>query len=168
MVSLSIHNKCNQFCVFCNTQMLLHKKIWQEPTKQEIIKQVEDAAKKTDNINFTGGGEVTVLPYLPELIRYTKKLGVNKVGIETNGVLLSLLEYVKKLKESGLDYCGVSLHSHKEAVSDWITQSPGTFKHTICGLQNLQKEGIKIEYILQLHLATRFGKSIGCSFRHSS
>lgn len=147
MENLNINNKCNQRCVFCNTQRLLKYNAWKETTTEEIIDQLDNVTNKK-NVNFTGGGEVTLLKNLPRLIQYAKKIGIQEVGMETNAVLLSYKDYVKKLKASGLDYCIVSLHSHKEDISDWITQCPGSFNKTIKGLENLQDEAIKIKCIL--------------------
>ncbi len=148
MVNLMIHNKCNQFCVFCNTQKLLQDNIWKDTDKVEIVKQLENAAKKDTEVNFTGGGEPTMLKDLPEMIKYAKSLGIEKVCIETNAILLSYIDYVRKLKESGLDYCIVSLHSYKEGISDQITQTPGGFKYTIQGLKNILRADIKVRCIL--------------------
>jgi len=154
MINLTIHNKCNQFCVFCNTQRLLLDKVWKETTKEDILKQIQDAAKKNDVVSFTGGGEVTMLKDLPGLIRYAKSLGIKEVHIETNAVLLAYPDYTRKLKDSGLDYCIVSLHSHKEEISDFLTQKKGSFRYTIKGLSNLIKENIPIKTVF--HTITKF------------
>jgi MoaA/NifB/PqqE/SkfB family radical SAM enzyme len=148
MANLMVHNRCNQCCVFCNTQKLLREKVWKETTKEEVKEQLQQAAKVDSTVLFTGGGEVTMMHDLPEMIAYAKGLGVKEVGVETNAVLLSYLSYARMLKQSGLDYCVVSLHSHREPVSDWITQTPGSFKLTLEGLGNLQREEIEIRRVM--------------------
>jgi pyruvate-formate lyase-activating enzyme len=144
-MNLAIHNLCNQNCIFCQTQKLIHDKIWQETTEDDVLNQIREVARKSGEISFTGGGEVTMLKHLPELIHEAKQLGIQKVSIETNAVLCAYDNYAKKLKESGLDSFVVSLHSHKEQVSDFITQKPGSFRLTIKGINNMAKLGIKLE-----------------------
>jgi len=155
MVNLSIHNKCNVCCIFCNTQKLLRDRIWKETTTSEIRDQLKGNAC-ADVVNFTGGGEVTLLRELPELILYAKRLGIREVGMETNGVLLSYPDYVSRLKESGLDWCTISLHSHIREISDAICQTDGAFDLTHKGMKNLQEYGIHIESILHTITALNY------------
>ena len=139
---------CNQLCIYCANPRLLKNRQAKATTKKEIIERIEKAANTSDFVCFTGGGEPTMEKKLPYFISYAKKLGIQKVGIETNGMLLCYPEYTQKLKEHGLDYCVVSLHSHKEHISDKITQVKDGFKCTINGLENLKKEKIRIACIL--------------------
>lgn len=147
MINININNKCNQFCVFCETQKFLSENNWKSTTDGDIKKQIEEASKKSSSINFTGGGEPTMVKKLPELIRFAKFLGLKSVCMETNGLLLSYFDYLKKLKDNGLDSCIISLHSNKEEISDLITQKPGSFKLTIKGMNNLIKLNIPIRSV---------------------
>ena len=151
-----IHNRCNQRCIFCNTQQLLQKGIWQETPDTEIRKQIKEASQKDSSVLFTGGGEVTMLKNLPELIAYARSIGMTSIGIETNAITLSYPSYTKALKASGLTYAIVSLHSHLAGVSDEITQAPGSYSLTMQGIQNLQKENIEISCVLHTLTSLNF------------
>lgn len=148
MINLQINNKCNQFCIFCNTQKLLLDKTWKETTFEEIIKMLKEGIKKSDSVNFTGGGEATLNKNLPQLISYAKFLGYKHIFIETNGMLFSYNKFAKKIKKSGLDYFVVSLHSHKSEISDKITQTKGGYEKTIKGIHNMQTLGFDVIRIL--------------------
>ena len=97
MINLNIHNKCNQRCIFCNTQKLLTDKIWKETTTKKILKKIKKNIEKSDTINFTGGGEATLIKELPQLIKYAKLIGYKKICIETNAMLFSYFSFLKKL-----------------------------------------------------------------------
>jgi MoaA/NifB/PqqE/SkfB family radical SAM enzyme len=146
MANIVMFSPCNQRCLHCANPLLVGKEII-ESHKEDILSQIKDVAGRV-SVCFTGGGEPTMLEYLPELISYAKGLGMRQVGIETNGVKLGDAEYTRLLKDSGLDYCKFSLHSHIEAVSDRITRQPGSFGATLNGIENARKEGIAITSVL--------------------
>ena len=158
MADTIIHNRCNQRCLFCQTQELLRKGIWEETADDDIRKQIRDIAQYDYSIKFTGGGEPTMVGNLHKHISYAKSLGIEKAFIETNGVLMSYMPYVEKLKTSGLDGCIISLHSHIAGVSDHITQAPGTFKHTIRGIENLNRANIPITCVYHTITKSNFSQ----------
>ncbi|MBI2134848.1 radical SAM protein [Candidatus Woesearchaeota archaeon] len=147
-VNLQIYNKCNQSCFFCQAQNWIKEGKMTETTEDAIRKRIEKAAYEGNSVLFSGGGEATTLGDLPGLIRYAKSIGVKETVLETNAVRLSDVDYANELKNSGLDRCIVSIHSHKAEISDAITQAPGTFIETIKGMKNIIEVGIKFDAIL--------------------
>ena len=81
------------------------------------------------------GGEPTIHRDLPEMARYCSELGL-KVGLITNGRMLSYRPYLKALVGFGLEYVYCSLHGPKE-VHDAMVASPGAFKQTLLALKLL-------------------------------
>jgi MoaA/NifB/PqqE/SkfB family radical SAM enzyme len=148
MSNIMIRNICNQNCIHCPNPQLIKRGVFKRTTDEEIIQQIDQAREKDNHINFTGGGEPTMNRKLPQLVRYAKKIGIESVSLETNGVLLSYPDYTRRLKESGLDSCIISLHSNKAQVSDTITQMKGGFGHTLEGIKNLREAGIRLNSIL--------------------
>jgi len=139
-----IYNICNQMCVHCANPYIVTTDRTKESTEQDIIDQIDSA---TDFVLFTGGGEPTMVMNLPEHIEYAKAKGL-RVGVETNGMLLAYPEYAQKLKDAGLDYYIVSLHSHKAQVCDRITQVPKSFDLIIKGMKNMEGLGIPLTTML--------------------
>jgi MoaA/NifB/PqqE/SkfB family radical SAM enzyme len=125
----------------------VEKGMIKETSREEILRFIEAAANQPE-ILFTGGGEPSMLKELPFFISYAKQVGIKRVGMETNGMLFAYESYTKKLKESGLDFCIISLHSHHPDIADMIVQKQGSFTHTINGMRNMEKEGIQISSIL--------------------
>ncbi len=132
--------KCNQNCVFCNVKYNFKTK-----TTIEAKKEILSLAKKYPkiHISFTGG-EPTLRNDLLELISFAKKRTTSRVEIQTNAMRCSYEHYVMGLKKAGLNGAFVALHSHRESISDELTRTPGSFKLTIKGLENLLNENIAV------------------------
>ena len=135
---MQITRKCNNECIFCSNPAF---------DKEIDINEIEKRLyfyknKKINEIVFSGG-EPTESPILIEAITLAKKLGF-KSKIITNGVNLSDLIYVKKLKKAGLEHIHISIHSHISEDSDFLTSKKGHFKKTIQRIVNCTKEGLDV------------------------
>jgi len=149
MVLINLNMPCNQDCLFCQRSSFLENNPQEEPLpSEEVKKQIIES--KDSNVIFSGGGEPTLREDLCDLMKFAKNQGKEEIMLETNGVKLEKEGYVKNLKNAGMNHCVVSLHSHKEEISDKITCAPGTFIKTIKGLENLKKENIRISIIYTL------------------
>jgi len=87
------------------------------------------------------GGEPTLLPELPELVRYADGLG-HIVGMNTNGRRLVDAALVGRLAGAGLNHVQVTLESHLAEVHDAMVASPGAFEETIAGIRNALAGGL--------------------------
>lgn len=101
--------KCNQKCIFCFERDIHFTK---RDLSLNAIKRIIVKAKKDGftYVNFIGG-EITLVAWLPEAIRFIKKNNM-KVGIVTNGTMLCNMNYTEKVIRAGLDHIEVSFHSH--------------------------------------------------------
>ncbi len=146
---ISMDPKCNEDCVFCITKGE-NKDNFGEMSKdeaKETIKKFMDFGVGEKRIVFTGG-EPTLRNDLPEVIEYSQQFdNLFSISIITNGVRLSDEKYLNMLinvdKKDKVGFC-VSLHSHKEKISELLTNSKGTFKKTISGIENIIKKGKRI------------------------
>ena len=141
---VAITYRCNLKCKFCyagcnlttnpisnNSEMTI------EEIKKILWKIYHQA--KVPSTSFTGG-EPTLVPQLPELIRYAKNLGM-RVNLITNGTLIDK-NLAKKLSENGLDSAQVSLEGITAETHDKIVQNRGAFVKTVQGIKNLKDVGI--------------------------
>lgn len=87
-------------------------------------------------INF-GGGEVTMVPWLFEIVAFCHDLGF-KTNIATNGYLVDEAK-AKKMAESGLDYINISLDSINESVHDELRGVKGTYVRAINAIDLINK-----------------------------
>ena len=99
MPVIPITSACNLDCPICYTvnknedAHMLSKESFQK-TLDHITKHGEEV----DIINFTGG-EPTLHPELPELLRMARRAGIRRLTISTNGLRLKDEAYVKELAE---------------------------------------------------------------------
>lgn len=140
MSYIELTNECNQNCLFCNRP---REKLFRLSTI-EAKKIIDILKKKTTCLIFTGG-EPTIRDDLPELIKYAKEVGIERVEIQTNGVRLADKKYLKKLRDVKTDMVNLALHSHIPEISDRLTNTPGSFKKTIKGIKNVIKIHLPIE-----------------------
>jgi MoaA/NifB/PqqE/SkfB family radical SAM enzyme len=94
--------ECNLECVMCP---------WRELHPEEALMSPATFAKiapylpLTATVDFTGGGEPTTNPRLPEMVRQAKEAGC-EVGFSSNGTLLdrSLAETLVSLKQDWISF----------------------------------------------------------------
>jgi len=133
--------KCNIQCVFCYYQDSLKAP---NRTFDEIRKDLLYARKHgITEVDFSGG-EPTINPELPRLILEAKSIGMERVGIISNGLKLADRKYVKRLKDGGLDEILFSIHGPEEKVHDAVTKISGSFRKISQALSNAYTEGITI------------------------
>jgi len=103
----------------------------------EIKKRISDNAPSCDGIVFTGG-EPTVRPDLPELVRYArKKCGYKTIIIQTNGRRMAYKSYLEELLDSGAGQFSVSIHGHIPELHEYLTQAKGSFSQTLLAMCNI-------------------------------
>ncbi|XRP96499.1 tetraether lipid synthase Tes [Methanocaldococcus sp. 16A] len=103
LANIDVTNRCNLNCPICFANANKSGKVY-EPSFEDIKRMMENLRSEvppTPAIQFAGG-EPTVRPDLPELIRLAKDMGFLHVQLATNGIKLKNINYLKKLKEAGL------------------------------------------------------------------
>jgi len=129
--------RCNQSCTFCFVSTHLPA-----PPAPAVESAIRAAAARGSRIVLSGG-EPTLDPRLPEWIRLARSLSARDVVLQTNAVRLDDDALVTRLEEAGLDEAFVSLHGATAAVSDAVTESPGTFARTVVGIDHLHASRIR-------------------------
>jgi len=139
---INLDEKCNQNCVFCVVKGANVGKFGSMKTEEakKLIRRFINSGG--DTIIFTGG-EPTLRNDLPQLIRYAERLRhLKNISVITNGVRLADNTYFTKLIKADqkkiLNF-SISLHSHRESVSDFLTATKGSYKKTINGIKNARK-----------------------------
>jgi len=94
---------------------------------------------KVPSVSFTGG-EPTLIPFLPRLIREAKNLGM-RVNLITNGTLITR-DFALELAEHGLDSAQVSLEGTSALTHDALVRSAGAFEKSVAAVHYLKNAGI--------------------------
>jgi MoaA/NifB/PqqE/SkfB family radical SAM enzyme len=117
---IQVTRVCNQRCLFCsnpeNERVL---------SAGEFRRQIRDlVATGHDGVLLTGG-EPTLHPDLPGLVRVADRAGL-AVRVITNGQETSRPGVLAALRRAGLGHLHVSLHSHAAAVQDRLARRRGS------------------------------------------
>ncbi|MCD6499122.1 MAG: radical SAM protein [Deltaproteobacteria bacterium] len=133
---IQVTRDCNQHCRFCSNPPIETKQ-----TFDRVCAQIEDLAERGYDGVILTGGEPTLVPFLPDAIRFCSGMGI-AARIITNGQRLSNLDYLELLVAAGLDHVHVSLHSSRSEVQAWITKNPRSFENIAAALSNLAVVGV--------------------------
>ncbi len=97
MPVVPITSACNLDCPICYT---VNKNddahVMTEESFGKILAHLKNQHDEIDIINFTGG-EPTMHPNLPKLLRMSREAGIRRLTISTNGLRLKNEEYTKEL-----------------------------------------------------------------------
>ncbi len=135
---------CQNRCTFCYASSPHrsgeHRHMTTGQTEGVMHKILHQA--HVPSLSFTGG-EPTLHPDLPGLIRYGAKLGL-RVNLITNGIRASRWDYAKSLVDAGLASAQVSLESADPRLHDEIVGRKGAHALTVSGVRNFQRLGIHV------------------------
>jgi organic radical activating enzyme len=139
---LYIAERCNQNCVFC----LEEDGGWAEfvdPTTLEVFEVLERLyGRGARHITFMGG-ETFFRKDLPRILTRAKQLGYTRLGVTTNGTVLSKPGFITQLVNAGLDFVEFSLHGHTEELANAISRSAITFERQARALSEIDALGTK-------------------------
>ncbi len=146
-IDIKLGYSCNNDCLHCVVQdyreVVLKKGLSEDVPSQDFIQEMEFARKRGfDTIVFTGG-EPTIRPDLPFLLRKARELGFF-IQMQTNGRRLANLEFARKITASAPIFFCIAIHSCYQEVHDRITQRAGSFEETVAGIKNLISLGQKV------------------------
>lgn len=127
---------CNHKCIGCDyTELNKTKKSYTEKEFIRVVNQLADIGVK--GIEFCGGGEPTLHPYLPEIIDILVDNGIS-FGLLTNGTNLTP-DLQERLVKHG-SYCRISLESATEKIFNYhkrpLNKKAG-FKNVLRNIENL-------------------------------
>jgi len=138
---ISVTLRCNHSCIFCHMEGIpLSQSLRNELSPEEyglIAKAAGDLGIKYYKLT---GGEPLLRNDIVDIIREIRPYA-SSISLTTNGSLLA--KYAKDLKEAGIDYINVSLHSLKPGVFKFITG--GNLNSVLKGIEEALNVGIKLK-----------------------
>lgn len=138
-------NKCNSACVMCPQPS---SGSFHEFGPLEMTRIIGLIDKSTKYLGISGGEPTLIKDRLVEMLSLcADHLPSTKIGILTNGRMLSYLSYVDHINSVGnrdIIFC-IPLHSYQADDHDKITRVTGSFQQTTRGINNLLNKKAKIE-----------------------
>ncbi len=142
LAEIAVTYACQNRCAFCYAASP-HREGEHRVMSAAEVKSVMDTIfheAHVPSLSFTGG-EATLRPDLPELIRHGERLGL-RVNLITNGVRAADPDYARSLVEAGLASAQVSIEAPEARLHDRLVGRQGSFEATVAGVQNFRKLGI--------------------------
>lgn len=130
-MDLALTYRCNANCGHCYVGRPRDMDGLSTEEWKRVLEKLWDLG--IPHVVFTGG-EATVHPDLPELIRYAEDVGLVS-GLLTNGIKLADQGYLQQLVEAGLDHIQITLESHDEDIHNQMV-GVDAWKQTVQGIKN--------------------------------
>ncbi len=132
--------RCNQRCTFCSTALMK----WPDRPTAELEQILGRAAARGVRHVDLGGGEPTLYPELPRLVRAARRAGIDDIGVVTNGRMFAYADYAARLRDAGVQRIMLSVAGHTPELHDRIAQAPGAFEQLLAGLEHLAASGLPL------------------------
>jgi len=134
---------CNLSCRHCYINPEQHGSSTVSRENLEKWLELFQDKHRESNVIFLGG-EPTMHPELPHVIRYAKKLGYGSVTVDTNGYLFH--DFLDKVAPSDLDFLSFSLDGPNPEVNDPL-RGDGVFDTCTKNLQKAVARGFNVSLI---------------------
>jgi MoaA/NifB/PqqE/SkfB family radical SAM enzyme len=135
---LQVTRRCNQACRFCSnpsngrTIPLRRARSW-----------IDRFVKEGYGGLILTGGEPTLHPQLHKIVQYAVKKGISPRMI-TNGQKICDFDYFKRLQDSGLEQCHISVYSNRVDVMGTLTRKPDSLPNIMSALDNAGELNFKV------------------------
>jgi radical SAM protein with 4Fe4S-binding SPASM domain len=148
LAEVALTYRCNLGCGFCyaGCGVASLPEGWSETramTDDEVCRVLEVIRRdaRCPSVSFTGG-EPTLRPSLPRLVRHAKTLGL-RVNLISNAQRLDDAR-VAALAGAGLDSAQLSLEGDAPALHDALVGRPGAFDRLWAGVERLRARGVRV------------------------
>lgn len=94
---------------------------------------------------WLGGGEPTIRRDLIPVVREAKRLGYDRIRIQTNGMMLAYDEFTSRLADAGATEISLSIKGATRATHDRFANTDGSFDLMVRGAANARARGLTLE-----------------------
>ena len=115
---------CNNRCRFCLDRQSLDGSL---RPRDQLDAELRAGRAALATRLILSGGEPSLHPDLPDLIRSARRLGYEWVQLITNGRRLAYPQFLHALLDAGLDEVTFSIHGSSPLVHDAMVGVPGAF-----------------------------------------
>ncbi|KAF0127693.1 MAG: putative Fe-S oxidoreductase [Elusimicrobia bacterium] len=140
---LTLNYACNARCVFCYSSPDMEE--WKGKDDMRYRQAADYLMFSYRNgarmVQFIGG-EPTIYPELPKLVRLAKKIGYPAIQVISNGINLGDRAYASELAACGMNTASISIHGDNAAMHDAVTGIKGSFKKAVRACGNLLDLGV--------------------------
>lgn len=175
-VQLELTDLCNQSCIHCYNYWREQDHHRERTLSEDELTSVIQKLKNNGvfRITITGGEPLLFKNRVFETIRLAVK---NNIDCNLNSNLSTVTpEDALRLKESGVSFVLTSLPSYEAETNDFITQTRGSFKRTLRGIELLVKTDVKVGVNMvlsqfnqnQIYETGRFLRELGINYFYAT
>ena len=139
---LEVTPKCNLRCVHCYAESGPQRRLHGHMAPKDWEDALDQAAMLGCRAVQFIGGEPTMYPSLPALIRRARDLGFEAVEVYTNGTM-----FKPRIKDAFLQHrvnLAFSVYAADPEIHDRVTQQSGSFKSTLASIQWALESGLPV------------------------
>jgi len=140
-IDIEIISSCNLDCIHCSASKKLDK--IPAMTSDDIITILSEAKKLgLKKVGFTGGDPLKDFSELKKITEHCIENDILQMHLHTNGTLITP-HIAKWLKENNIETT-LSLFGATADIHEGITNTDGSYKQTLYGLQNMLAENADV------------------------
>ncbi|MCK9298854.1 MAG: radical SAM protein, partial [Methanoculleus sp.] len=129
VVFWNITNRCNLLCSHCYIRAGPGQERENELTTKEGLHLIDDLAAMRVPLLLFSGGEPLIREDFWELAGHAKERGL-VTALSTNGTLITPA-VARRLRDTGVEYAGVSLDGATAETHDGMRNVPGSFQRAV-------------------------------------
>ncbi|NMC35273.1 MAG: radical SAM protein [Veillonellaceae bacterium] len=141
VVFWNITDRCNLSCTHCYSKSGPGRTTEGELTTAEAFGVIDDLADMGVPLILFTGGEPLMRADIWELATHARSRGL-KMALSTNGTLITP-DIVRRIKECGIEYAGISLDGAIAKTHDRFRNSDGAFDQTIRAFAACKEAGLR-------------------------
>lgn len=141
VVFWNLTDRCNLSCTHCYSRSGPGRTIKGELTTAEALNIIDDLADTGVPLILFTGGEPLLREDIWELARHAGNRGL-KMALSTNGTLITP-KIARRIRESGIEYAGISLDGACAETHDRFRNSPGAFKKSSAAFAACREAGLR-------------------------
>jgi Fe-coproporphyrin III synthase len=141
VVFWNLTDRCNLSCAHCYSRSGPGRTTEGELTTAEAFGVIDDLANMGVPLILFTGGEPLMREDIWELATHARSRGL-KMALSTNGTLITP-DIARRIKESGIEYAGISLDGARAETHDRFRNFPGAFAQTIKAFAACQEAGLR-------------------------
>jgi radical SAM protein with 4Fe4S-binding SPASM domain len=141
VVFWNLTDRCNLSCTHCYSKSGPGRSTEGELATAEALSVIDDLADIGVPLILFTGGEPLLREDIWDLARHAKNRDL-KMALSTNGTLITP-DIARRIKDSGIEYAGISLDGAQAETHDRFRNSAGAFKQTITAFAACNKAGLR-------------------------
>lgn len=155
---MQVVRHCNQYCRFCSNP---ESEYMLDPGTAR--RMIDDFVRRGYFGIILTGGEPSLSPHIEEITRYAVANGLH-VRMITNGSRLAEPGVAESFVAAGLRHYHVSIHSHREALEDFLTGVKGSHANAMKALENLgrlqDRAAVNINTVINAYNADHLDENV--------